>query len=84
MRPEDFSPGNARSRPSRRDQSRSFNEAGGFLPRKRTLRRSGRQRQARASMRPEDFSPGNRRGELIDQLLDCVASMRPEDFSPGN
>ena len=63
-----------------------FNEAGGFLPRKRGGRagRYGPERRPPASMRPEDFSPGN--GDLakaVNTLLDS-ASMRPEDFSPGN
>ena len=37
----------------------SFNEAGGFLPRKRVDLRLRETPRRSASMRPEDFSPGN-------------------------
>ena len=40
----------------------SFNEAGGFLPRKPDRRISPGVSPG-ASMRPEDFSPGNERGD---------------------
>ena len=60
MRPGDFSPGNkTAARPPHRAAA-SFNEAGGFLPRKRGLVRARRPRLELASMRPGDFSPGNK------------------------
>ena len=61
MRPEDFSPGNMRT-PLRAHLAvdRRFNEAGGFLPRKRDpVGARGDDVAELASMRPEDFSPGN-------------------------
>ena len=86
MRPEDFSPGNvgvaARERP--RDLVRGFNEAGGFLPRKRRQPGEAKGSAGVASMRPEDFSPGNYVYAYGAAVPAGVASMRPEDFSPGN
>ena len=59
MRPEDFSPGNTYSLNSLLATVFSFNEAGGFLPRKHVSAWYVRLRRHVASMRPEDFSPGN-------------------------
>ena len=63
MRPGDFSPGNWGRRSWRRAAGSSycFNEAGGFLPRKRETRRFDLSAVLGASMRPGDFSPGNQR-----------------------
>ena len=58
MRPEDFSPGNS-ARRCRPLGATRFNEAGGFLPRKRDQAHDARGVAEGASMRPEDFSPGN-------------------------
>ena len=84
MRPGDFSPGNSTKRRSCPIWRRCcFNEAGGFLPRKR------RRMQVvgivlGASMRPGDFSPGNRGVGSAGRDRHQAASMRPGDFSPGN
>ena len=42
MRPEDFSPGNPAPRPAPARSASRFNEAGGFLPRKRGCQTFGR------------------------------------------
>ena len=62
----------------------SFNEAGGFLPRKLAVRNGSELWGRAASMRPGDFSPGNciQPGQVA--ALSGAASMRPGDFSPGN
>ena len=86
MRPGDFSPGNDPAPRSRRTHtSSSFNEAGGFLPRKPQHDRAAdaADRLRHASMRPGDFSPGNSQGASGVGAADG-ASMRPGDFSPGN
>ena len=61
-----------------------FNEAGGFLPRKRRRKTQAGTTTPVASMRPEDFSPGNTESFYVFGSKDDEASMRPEDFSPGN
>ena len=85
MRPGDFSPGNTAAmarRPAR--ASTRFNEAGGFLPRKRVPHARRGHVRAHASMRPGDFSPGNGSVARQPQHVFTCASMRPGDFSPGN
>ena len=85
MRPEDFSPGNRRPSHRARVRSRCFNEAGGFLPRKRA--RAARRTAAGVHRFNEagGFLPRKHdlRLEHHRRLAD-PASMRPEDFSPGN
>ena len=85
MRPGDFSPGNAvcgrRCDPRMTD---CFNEAGGFLPRKRAASRgpasAGRRRFNEAGgFLPRKLPPG---GNSFPENHE--ASMRPGDFSPGN
>ena len=62
MRPGDFSPGNSASCGAAGMAAQPcFNEAGGFLPRKRALAAAALADQRQASMRPGDFSPGNSR-----------------------
>ena len=83
MRPGDFSPGNSAGAVPQDRAVSCFNEAGGFLPRKRVARHGYVVRNCiSASMRPGDFSPGN----MIENesMSNRLASMRPGDFSPGN
>ena len=84
MRPEDFSPGNVKStRQVRLATHSGFNEAGGFLPRKRRHRRTVAFRSYRFN-EAGGFLP---RKQLADGAVTgakLAASMRPEDFSPGN
>ena len=84
MRPGDFSPGNLGASRLGGSLDRSFNEAGGFLPRKLRAVRGRHPPVAHASMRPGDFSPGN--SIEIAAISENIhrASMRPGDFSPGN
>ena len=66
MRPEDFSPGNPTVLcDTEKKAVESFNEAGGFLPRKPATPHRGDDQYQRASMRPEDFSPGNAPGRVV-------------------
>ena len=61
MRPGDFSPGNLPDLMAHQLAAMdSFNEAGGFLPRKPKAGERCGDRACWASMRPGDFSPGNR------------------------
>ena len=83
MRPGDFSPGNLRhQRRHMTDREKRFNEAGGFLPRKRlgTGRRRSRERgfNEAGGFLPRKLTPAS------DCTLTLIASMRPGDFSPGN
>ena len=83
MRPGDFSPGNRTGQATVLSTEVRFNEAGGFLPRKR-YRPAMFGRNRIASMRPGDFSPGNPAPRPRASLPPRRASMRPGDFSPGN
>ena len=85
MRPGDFSPGNGSAvAPTSARAWRCFNEAGGFLPRKRPAAGRRARCPGRASMRPGDFSPGNMSTSAVYHQARDEASMRPGDFSPGN
>ena len=67
-----------------KNEAISFNEAGGFLPRKLDSTRAYMTFLRTASMRPGDFSPGNVTNEAPLSRELNLASMRPGDFSPGN
>ena len=70
MRPGDFSPGNLDSTPVLQYPGETgFNEAGGFLPRKPTLRDPGEQRPQQTGF--------NEAGGFLPRKLDANAEASP-------
>ena len=85
MRPEDFSPGNwGAVLPCQIRHGHGFNEAGGFLPRKRSALSEDFFGTARGFNEAGGFLPRKRLPIVSVQPQESMASMRPEDFSPGN
>ena len=83
MRPGDFSPGNVDLEFARLDHALGFNEAGGFLPRKRSIRSVPDSGLQRSFNEAGGFLP-RKHGLMGSYYTTTGASMRPGDFSPGN
>ena len=85
MRPGDFSPGNFHvSQHIAYTNLEGFNEAGGFLPRKRGGGNWSSRSRTRWSFNEAGGFLPRKHGPSPPPPPDPTASMRPGDFSPGN